>query len=908
MPHDVILITRSSMSEYHSLPALEVLASLQSSDDGLTQAEAARRVVEYGRNELQEGAKVTPLMIFARQFASFLTAILIVAAAISFALGEMVDGIAIAAIVILNGILGFVQEYRAEQALEALRKLAAPHATVRRDGKERVIQATEVVPGDIVLLEAGDQIPADGRMLQVVHLKADESPLTGESVPSDKFVQALPEETPLADRENMVYTGTTVTYGRGTAVIVATGMQTEFGIIAEHIQRTEDETTPLQLRLRSLGMILGGLVLLVSVVLFGIQILKGLPLLSSFMTAVALAVSAVPEGLTAVVTVSLALGVRKMSARNAIVRRLSSVETLGSTTVICTDKTGTLTRDEMTVRKVFSCDRFYEITGAGYEPKGKFLVDGDGVDPADDDHLSLLLRIGALCNHATLSDGGLWSVIGDPTEGALLSLAAKGGMWRESLLEEYPLVDEIPFDSTRKRMTTIHEHEGGRVAYVKGAPEALLQLSSSHCTDGSVGELSEVEKDRILDVVTDMAGGGLRVLGFAYTTDVPQGDLDMQNEPSDLVFVGVAGMMDPPRDEVRDAIATTRKAGIRTVMITGDHALTARAIAEDIGLMGDSGRVISGPELDTMSDETLEREVEDIVVCARSSPEHKVRMLEALKKRGHVVAMTGDGVNDAPALKQADIGISMGITGTEVTKQAADMVLADDNFATIVLAIEQGRGIYDNIRKFIRLLLSTNLDEILLIATATLLGMPLPMLAIQILWVNIVSDGLPALALSFDSYDADIMERKPRSPKEGIFHGMLLFILAAAVVDFLAETVLLLYWRQTGFVSLERLRTIIFTSTILFELFFVFNCRSESHSIFRSNLLQNKILLGAVAISLVLQLMVIYLPVFQGIFETVALTARDWLIILGISATGLLVLPEVFIKRPAAARVEGTVA
>jgi len=882
------------MSGYHTLQALEVVRSLGSSENGLTLQEAETRLEQFGLNELREEGKPTALGIFARQFSSFLTVILIAAGAVSSLLGETVDAIAIASIVVLNAILGFIQEYRAERALEALKELAAPHAKVLREGQERIIEAKEVVPGDIVLLEAGDQIPADGRFLQVVNLKADESPLTGESVPSVKFVDALPEETPLADRENMAYSGTAVTYGRGKAIVVATAMETEFGKIAEHIQRAGDETTPLQLRLKSLGVMLGGFALLVCAALFAIQVFGGHPILESFMIAVALAVSAVPEGLPAVVTVALALGVRKMSSRNAIVRRLASVETLGSTTVICTDKTGTLTRDEMTVKSIFAGDRHYETTGTGYEPRGEFLENGRPVDPREQDHLALLLRIGTLCNHASLQRESAWSVVGDPTEGALLTLAAKGGIWKGALSEEYPLVGEIPFDSVRKRMTTVHKHEGHAFAYVKGAPEVLLQLSSSLHADGDTRQLSDDDRERVLSIVRDMAADGLRVLAFAYREVPPETNPSPEEVERDLTFVGIVGMMDPPREEVREAIATCRSAGIRTVMITGDHALTARTIAQDIGLLGNEGKVITGPELDGMSDEALEREVEDIVVCARSSPEHKVRMLEALKKQGHVVAMTGDGVNDAPALKQADIGISMGITGTEVTKQAADMVLADDNFATIVRAIEEGRGIYDNIRKFIRLLLSTNLDEILLIATATLLRLPLPMLPIQILWVNIVSDGLPALALSFDPYDEDIMERKPRSPREGIFHGMLLFILAAAVIDFVAETLLLLYWRNTGFATVDRIRTMILTSTILFELFFVFNCRSETHSVFRSNPLRNRLLLLAVVLSLVLQLMVIYLPSLQVVFKTVPLNARDWLIILAISATGLLILPEVF--------------
>lgn len=881
---------------YHSLTALEVLKSVSSSEQGLTEQEARNRLKEAGFNELKKKRRDTALEIFVRQFQSFLVAILIFASAISFLLGEMTDAIIISAIIILNAILGFVQEYRAEKAIEALKKLAAPKAKVTREGKEAVIEAREVVPGDILLFEAGDSIAADARLVEAMNLKIDESLLTGESVPSLKVVEALPKGIPLADRENMAYSGTIATYGRGKGVVVATGMETEFGKIAEHIQEAEEGPTPLQLRLRSLGIILGGLVILISALLFAFEIFEGQPIFESFLIAVALAVSAVPEGLPAVVTVALAVGVRRMSSRNAIVRRLASVETLGSTTVICSDKTGTSTKDEMTVQRVFVNDRFLEINGAGYEPKGEFLENGNPIDPEKERGLSLLLRAGCLCNHASLGQRGSWSIVGDPTEGALLTLAAKAGIWRDELLEERPLIAEIPFDSISKRMTTIHEFDGKRVAYVKGAPEILLELSSFVYRDGEATPLSRDEKERTLMVIKDMATDALRVLAFAYKEIPPGIKLSSEEIEKDLVLVGLVGMMDPPREEVKDAIAQARRAGIRVVMITGDHELTAKAIAETIGLIEKDGKVITGVELDRMSDAQLRGEVESIAVYARTSPEHKVRVLQALKKRGHIVAMTGDGVNDAPAVKGADIGLSMGIKGTDVTREASDMILADDNFATIVNAVEEGRGIYDNIRKFIRLLLSTNLDEILLVAGATLLGLPLPILPIQVLWVNIVSDGLPALALSVDPYDKDIMERKPRSPKEGILHGMVLFVLVAAVVDFLAEMILLVYWKNTNFVSLERLRTIIFTSTVLFELFFVFNCRSEKHSVFRMNVFRNRALVLAVALSFLLQLAVIYVPFFQPLFRTVPLSASDWLIILAIASSGLLILPEVFMR------------
>jgi Ca2+-transporting ATPase len=882
--------------EAHSTTALQVLESLGSSEAGLTEEEAQHRLSTFGLNELRKERKITALEVFANQFKSFLVLILIAASAISFALGETTDAIIISSIIVLNAILGFAQEYRAEQAIEALKKLAAPKAKVMREGEEAIIQATQVVPGDIILFEAGDAIAADARLIQAMNLKIDESLLTGESVPSLKVVEPLPKELPLADRENMAYSGTIATYGRGRGVVVATGMETEFGKIAEHIQAAKEEPTPLQLRLRSLGVMLGGLVILLSATLFALEILEGQAILESFLLAVALGVSAVPEGLPAVVTVALAVGVRKMSSRNAIVRRLASVETLGSTTVICSDKTGTLTKDEMTVQRALVNDRFFEITGTGYEPKGEFFEDGNLIDPEKQKGLSLLLKTGCLCNHASLAEKGSWSVVGDPTEGALLTLAAKSGIWRDQLLKENPLVAEIPFDSVSKRMTTIHELDGKTTAYLKGAPEIVLELSSFVYKDGRAIRLSKPKKERILTAVKDMAADALRVLALAYR-EIPSGmKFSSEEIETDMVLVGIVGMIDPPREEVKDAIAQARTAGIKVVMITGDHELTAQAIAQDIGLLEKDGRVITGVELDRMSPEELSREAESAAVYARTSPEHKVRILEALKKRGHIVAMTGDGVNDAPAVKGADIGIAMGIKGTDVTREASDMILADDNFATIVKAVEEGRGIYDNIRKFIRLLLSTNLDEILIVASTTLLRLPLPILPIQVLWINVVSDGLPALALSLDPYDKDIMERKPRKPKEGIFHGMLLFVLVAAIVGFLVEMILLIYWRNTNFVSLRKLRTMIFTSTVLFELFFVFNCRSEKHSVFRSDILQNKALVLAVAVSFLLQLAVIYVPVLQPLFQTVPLDASDWLIILAMSSAGLLILPEVFMR------------
>jgi Ca2+-transporting ATPase len=883
------------MKKPHSLEFKEVLRLMESSEEGLSEEEAKLRLEKFGPNKLREERRITSLEIFARQFKSFLIIILIVASAISFLVGEAKDAVVIFSIVILNAVLGFVQEYRAEEALEALKKLAAPKAKVIREGRERIIQASKVVPGDILLLEAGDCVAADARLIKAVNLKVDEALLTGESIPSVKRIEALPKVTPLPDRENMVYSGTIVTYGRGKGVVVATGMQTEFGKIAGHIQRMKEEPTPLQLKLRSLGIMLGIVILAICALLFVLETLEGQPFFESFMIAIALAVSAVPEGLPAVVTIALALGVRKMARRKAIVRRLASVETLGCTTVICSDKTGTLTKNEMTVKRVFVNDQFFEVSGTGYEPKGEFLGDGTPIDPKEDEHLLLLLRIACLCNHASLEKEKEWFIIGDPTEGALLTLAAKAGVWREELSKEYPLIAELPFDSLRKRMTTIHRFKKKTIAYVKGAPEVLVELSNFIYKDGKVRRLSKEERGKILKIVRKMAREALRVLAFAYKEVLPSKEFTSARVEKNLIFVGVAGMIDPPRKEVGEAIEICKKAGIKAIMITGDHKLTAEAIAREIGMLKKGDEVITGAELDQMSDEELERKVEEIVVYARTSPEHKVRILKALKKRGHVVAMTGDGVNDAPAVKKADVGVAMGIKGTDVTREASDMVLADDNFATIVNAIQEGRGIYDNIRKFVRFLLCVNFDEIFRVTLAVLAGLPLPFLPIQILWINIVTDGPPALALSVDPIDPEIMHRKPRNPKEGILHKMMLFILIAGLFAFVSGSILFI-WGLNTIGDLDKVRTMVFTQAVMFELFFVFNCRSEKHSVFKIGITGNKKLLLAVLVSILLQLIAIYVPFFQGIFRTTALSLNDWIVVLLLSIPGIFVLPKIFMR------------
>ncbi|MEM1563925.1 MAG: cation-translocating P-type ATPase, partial [Candidatus Bathyarchaeia archaeon] len=777
---------------------------------------------------------------------------------------------------------------------------------VLRDGKETVIPAREVVPGDVILIDAGDRIPADARLFEVVDLKTDEATLTGESTPIDKTTEVIDEKTPVSDRRNMVFMGTHATYGRGKAIVVATGMNTEFGKIAEMVQAVEEEETPLKQKLERFAKKLALIIVIACAIIFILEVIREgyhiKNILDMFMTAVALAVSAVPEGLPAVVTVCLALGARELAKRNAILRRLSSAETLGATTVICSDKTGTLTKGEMTVRKIYVGGKVVDVTGVGYEAKGEFMLNGEPIDPKSDDDLRLLLGAAALCTNAQY-DGK--SVIGDTTEGALLVAAAKAGMLKEDLEKVYPRVHEVPFTSERKRMTTVHKSSDGKLlAYMKGAPEVVLERCTHILADGKIVVLTEKKRRSILEINEKMAAGALRVLGVAFKElgDANPEKFDAEELESSLVFVGLLGMIDPPREEAKLAVKKCEEAGIKTIMITGDHRLTAVAVAKELGMLktgeGNSNDdiVLTGAELDTLSDEEFEEIVEKVVVYARVSPEHKLRIVKALKKKGHIVAMTGDGVNDAPALKQADIGVAMGITGTDVTREAADIVLADDNFATIVTAVEGGRGIYDNIRKFSFFLMRCNFDELALIGTFALLGLELPLTAPMILWLNLVTDGGPALALTMDPPDKDIMKRPPRNPKEGILHGRLASIIATFILQF-ALTGGLFYWQYYVLhETLEQARTMAFIRATLQELFVVWNCRSERRSVWRMGreAFNNKFLVIAVIVSAIATMLV---PFF-GLMGTVWLDDPiEWTIAIAASLSGLFILPEVFYGR-----------
>ncbi len=901
-------------STWHAMEAEEVLRTLQSDLKGLSDEEAKLRLHKFGYNELEKRKRVSPLQIFLSQFKNIFVIMLLVAIIICVmicviigwseaeaaaepraVIETYVDPIVIGAIVVLNAVVGFVQEYRSEKAMEAMEKLTSPRARVLRGGRDAVIPAKEVVPGDILLMEAGDRTAADGRLLEAVDLSIDEAILTGESTPVGKNTSALAVETSVADRKNMVFMGTHLTYGRGKAVATSTGMNTQFGKIAEMVQVVEKEEIPLKLKLDRFAKKLGIIVVIASVTILLLDLVRiGRIEIEIFMTSVALAVSAVPEGLPAIVTVTLALGARELAKRNAVIRRLASVETLGSTTVICSDKTGTLTKGEMTVRKTFVDNQSVEVTGTGYEPKGGFNRDGSTIEPAEDQHLALLLKIGVLCNNANY-DGT--NIMGDPTEGALIVLAAKGEIRKSEAERQYPRLSEITFSSERKRMTTIHETpDGQRVAYMKGSPETVLQLCERVYLNGKEKKLSKKSRDEILGKNEEMASQALRVLGIAYKV-IPEQltEYNAESVENNLVFVGLVGMIDPPREEAKEAVELCEKAGIKTVMITGDHKLTAVAIGKEIGIMK-SGLAFTGKELDDLSDEEFEKVVEDVAVYARASPEHKLRIVRALKKKGHVVAMTGDGVNDAPALKQADIGVAMGITGTDVTKEASDMILADDNFATIVNAVKGGRIIYDNIRKFIRFLLALNFTELVLVGSFALIGLPIPLLPAMILWLNLVTDGPPAVALSKDPPAEDVMQKPPRSPKEGILHGMLVFIFASSLIQLVAE-IGAFWWGFTIQGSVEKARTMVFLVACFYELIVVWNCRSESHNVLKVGFLTNKSLLIAVMVSVFSTLAVIYVPPLRFMFQTVTLDVLDWTIVAFFASWGFFVIPEVFMKR-----------
>ncbi|NGZ97145.1 MAG: cation-translocating P-type ATPase, partial [Nitrospira sp. WS110] len=832
------------------------------------------------------------------QFASIIVWVLIGAAVISGLLQEWVDAAAIVAIVILNALLGFVQEFRAERSLAALRKLSVDTARVIREGVLRSIPARELVTGDLIQIEAGDRVPADSRVIYATSLQTQEASLTGESTPVGKSAESIPQtQVPLGDRHNMLFMGTVAVSGKGRALVTGTGVATELGKIAVMIRReaqAEQEETPLQRRLEQLGHTLLWLSLAIVGVVFALGMFRGVPLVMMFLTAVSLAVAAIPEGLPAVVTITLALGVTRMVQRHALIRRLPAVETLGSTTVICSDKTGTLTKNEMTVTGLYVGGEVLTVSGEGYAPIGEIRLDGQSAKAGLHPGLTALLRAGVLCNGAELrQDASTWQVLGDPTEGALLVAAAKGGLEKRDLEQEQPALGEVPFDSERKKMTVVRRTPSGPVAYVKGAPDVLLRDCTAWISsDGQTTALTEEIRQRILSANQQFAAQALRVLGVAMRPlDAVPTTYTAPSLEHELTFLGLVGMKDPIRPEAKAAVETCRAAGIRAVMITGDHKDTAMAIAQDLGIMESGAQAISGTELNQLSEEELEERVTGTAVYARVSAEHKLRVVRAWKRHGAVVAMTGDGVNDAPALKAADIGVAMGITGTDVTKEASDMVVTDDNFASIAAAVEEGRAVFDNIRKAIFYLLSCNISEILLMLLAALLALPLPLLPVQILWINLVTDGLPALALAIDPKDPDLMRRPPRPPAER-FLTKERFLMLFAQGSFLALITLgaFVYCLYGMDLNLDRARTLTFTILVLAQLFHAFNNRSDRRSLFEIGILTNKPLLGAIALSGTLQAAIVLTPLLHPIFNVVPFDAEHWLLAVGIGVLPLVAM------------------
>jgi len=889
---------------------------------GLTSQEAQARLAKHGFNELMERPRPGFLKMLWDQFGDFLVRILFVAAIVSLSLGEVIDATAIMAIVALNAILGVVQESRAEQALAALKKLASPNARVVRDGEEKNIPARELVPGDIVLLEAGNYVPADIRLVESANLKVEEASLTGESVPVNKDARVvLDKEAALGDRKNSAFMGTLVTYGRGRGLVANTGMHTQIGMIAEMIQSTEEEPTPLQNRLEELGKSLGVVSLAICGVIFVFGIVRdtqpmtvltgGLlaylkaeqkDIVNLFMTAVSLAIAAVPEGLPAIVTICLALGMQRMIKRHALIRKLPAVETLGCATVICSDKTGTLTQNEMTVVRGWAGGKTLRVTGEGYHPAGDFFVGGKPFDPRTHTATNLLLHGALLCNDARLEQSGeedgqpTFRMVGDPTEGAMVVAAAKAGLWRENVIEVLPRVSEIPFDSERKRMTTIHEIKdltgfqnlsglgtSPYLAFIKGAPDITLQFCDTLVEGGKVQPLTEAKRKEILAANQDMACQALRVLGVAYRplAEFPEAPTS-ENTEVNLTFLGLMGMIDPARPEAKVAVGVAKGAGLKTIMVTGDYKDTAEAIAREIGLLEPDSKVLTGEELDRMTEEQLAEIVEHVDVYARVSPAHKMKIVDALKKRGHVVAMTGDGVNDAPALKRADIGVAMGITGTDVSKETADMVLTDDNFSSIVAAIEEGRIIYSNIRKFVFYLIACNIGEILIIFLSMVVGWPIPLQPIQLLWLNLVTDGAPALALGLEKGDPDIMKRPPRPATEPVINrNMLLGIITIPLADTIAVLgAFVLALNRFGWDHVAVAQTVAFATLICSELLRAYTSRSEYYSVLSVGLFSNKWMVYATTASLLLLLSTMYIPVLRPFFGTVPLNLNDWLMML----------------------------
>lgn len=879
------------MLKFHQMKLEEVEQTLHTNiTNGLSCKAVHKKREKFGWNELSEGERPSAILLFFNQFKDFMVLVLLAATLISGLLGEYLDAVAIMVIVLINGFLGFLQENKAEKSLQALKNLSAPQVTVLREGEWQKINSKEVVPGDIIRFASGDRIGADMRIIVANNLEIEESALTGESIPAPKFTEPIVETNPpLGDLANMAFKGTLVTRGNGVGVVTAIGMSTVMGNIAGMIQTAESVMTPLQRRLDQLGKILISVALVLTVLVVITGIIHGHDVYTMFLAGVSLAVAAIPEGLPAIVTIALSLGVQRMIRKNAIVRKLPAVETLGCASIICSDKTGTMTQNKMTVTKIWNGGKDWDVTGTGYHLEGDFFYQDHKVDVLKEKTLQQLLIFGALCNNASVSvTGNEVELDGDPTEGALLIAALKAGYEKQTLLNEFTVEKEYPFDSERKMMSVlVKDRSGRRLIISKGAPDVLITKCQRALWGETLKPINDFIRKEVDGAVEELAVQALRTIAVGckelHSPDVPQ---TAQEAESGLTFIGLFGMIDPPRPEVKAAVEECRQAGIKTIMITGDHVVTARAIAKQLGILEtgkESRNVMDGQMLDEMSVQELEGTVEDVGVFARVSPEHKLKIVKALQNRGHVVAMTGDGVNDAPAIKAADIGIAMGITGTDVSKEASSLILLDDNFATIKAAIKEGRNIYENIRKFIRYLLASNVGEILVMLFAMLLYLPLPLVPIQILWVNLVTDGLPAMALGLDQPEENVMHRKPRHPKEGVFARKLGWKIVSrgfliGIVSLIAF--IIVYRRDPS--DLSYAQTIAFTTLVLSQLIHVFDCRSEI-SVFSRNPFENKYLVWAVISSALLTVAVIYIPVLQPIFHTVPILPLDWLLVVGLS-------------------------
>jgi len=854
--------------------------------EGLSEKQAEERLSKFGPNVLEEGAATNWIILFFRQFQDFMVLVLLAATLISGLLGEYVDAIAIMAIVFINGVLGFVQEKKAEKSLSKLKELSAPQASVLRDGEWRKVPSSELVVGDVVKVSSGDRVSADLRLVDVKSLEMEESSLTGESLPVTKNAHELADENvEIGDQLNMAFSGTLVTRGSGVGVVVGTGMDTAMGQIASMLVSTERVQTPLERKLAELGKILIITALLLTAFVVVLGVVQGHPLYNMFLAGVSLAVAAIPEGLPAIVTVALSLGVQRMIKKRAIVRKLSAVETLGCASVICSDKTGTMTENQMTVKQAFTLSDRFHVSGEGYDVDGSYYDGEHKVNPMEVPLMRDMLTYGVLCNHSTLRQkDNQYYIDGDPTEGALLVAARKAGI-AETDLSSYSVIHEIPFDSDRKRMSmVVEDDQRNRFVITKGAPDVLLPRVKYVRNDNGQAPIKPKDEKKIENALYEMADGALRTIAICMKPLKPTDSLKDFDLEKDLVFVGLTGMIDPPRKEVKQAIRECKEAGIKTVMITGDHAKTARAIALDLNLMPEDGLVLEGNQLSTMSQTELEDMIDDVYVFARVTPEHKLRIVKAFQKQGHVVAMTGDGVNDAPAIKASDIGIAMGRSGTDVAKESSSLILLDDNFATIKSAIHEGRNIYENIRKFIRYLLASNVGEILVMLFAMLLALPLPLVPVQILWVNLVTDGLPALALGLDKSEGNVMQRAPRNPKEGIFSRGLGFKIISR--GFMIGIVTLIAFMLAYQGDPEHLRygqTVAFTTLVMAQLIHVFDCRSD-RSVFARNPFSNLYLVGAVISSVLLLMVVIYYQPLQEVFHTMHLGFRDWMFILALSA------------------------